>query len=226
MQKTSLQDQARLFAQDLSDLLNGTVTDGISISATTFPNAPREVLLGCGVGRNKLTPQPIPLSRNRNKANVYLTYMHRCGLDDDDTHLATLISTMNLYTSEEISNESLLLGIDYTRDPKNDFPRAHLHVAGERNDLDAIYLGSARKHRTLRQLHLPVGGSRYRPTLEDLLEFVILEEMATPRQEWKQAIAKHRGRWQSLQLRAAVRNNPEEAAEELKAAGWKVTAPT
>ena len=104
MKKTSLQDQARL----------------------TFPNALQEVLLGCGVGRNNLTPQSIPLSRNRNKANIYLKYMHRCGLDDDDTHLATLISTMNLYTSEEISNESLLLGIDYTRDPKNDFPRAHI----------------------------------------------------------------------------------------------------
>ena len=150
MKKTSLQDRARLFAQNLSELLNNTVTDGITISATTFPNALQEVLLGCGIGRNNLTPQSIPLSRNRNKANVYLKYMHRCGLDDDDTHLATLISTMNLYTSEEISNESLLLGIDYTRDPKNDFPRAHLHVAGERDDLDAIYLGSTRNLRDRR----------------------------------------------------------------------------
>ena len=225
MKKTSLQDRARLFAKDLSELLNNTVSDGITISATTTPNAPQEVLLGCGVGRNNLEPKPIPLSRKRNKANVYLTYMHRCGLDDDDAHLATLISTMNLYTSEEISNESLLLGIDYTRDPKNDFPRAHIHVAGERADLDAIYLGSTRKHRTLRQLHLPVGGSRYRPTLEDLLEFVILEEMATPHEKWEQAIARHRDRWENLQLRAAVRSNPTEAAEELKAAGWQVTAP-
>ncbi len=72
MKKTSLQDQARLFAKDLSELPNNTVTDGITISATTFPNAPQEVLLGCGVGCNNLTPQSIPLSRNRNKANIYL----------------------------------------------------------------------------------------------------------------------------------------------------------
>ncbi len=223
MKKTSLQDHARPFAQDLSELLNSTVTDGISISATTIHR--EQVLLGREVGRNSLEPKPIPLSRNRNRANVYLMYTHWCVLDDDDTHLATLISTMNLHNSEEISNESLLLGIDYTRNPKNDFPRAHIHVAGERDDLDAIYLGSSRKHRTLRQLHLPVGGSRYRPTLEDLLEFVILEKMAKPHEKWEQAIAKHRDRWENLQLRAAVRSNPTEAAEELKAAGWQVTAP-
>lgn len=174
MQKTSLQDQARLFAQDLSDLLNGTVTDGIVISPTILPGESNTALLGRGVTRNNLTPQSIPLSRNRKKAKVYLTYTHWCGLDDDDTHLATLVSTMNLYASEEISNKSLLMGIDYTRYPQNVFPRAHIHVAGERDDLDAIYLGSARKRRTLRQFHLPVGESRYRPTLEDLLEFVIL----------------------------------------------------
>ena len=224
MQKTSLQDQARLFAQDLSDLLNSTITDGIVISPTIIPGESK-ALLGRGVTRNNLTPQSIPLSRNRNNAKVHLTYTHWCGLDDHDTRLATLVSTMNLYASEEISNESLLMGIDYTRDPQNEFPRAHIHVAGERDDLDAIYLGNARKRRTLRQLHLPVGGSRYRPTLEDLLEFVILEEMAKPGSEWEQAIAKHRGRWQDLQLRAAVRNNPTEAAEELIAAGWKVAPP-
>ena len=223
MKKTSLQDHARLFAQDLSELLNNTVTDGISISATAIHR--EQVLLGREVGRNSLKPKPIPLSRNRNRANVYLMYTHWCVLDDDDTHLATLISTMNFHTSEEISNESLLLGIDYTRNPKNEFPRAHIHVAGERDDLDAICLGSTRKHRTLRQLHLPVGGSRYRPTLEDLLEFVILEKMAKPHEKWEQAIAKHRDRWENLQLRAAVRSNPTEAAEELKAAGWQVTAP-
>ena len=125
MKKTSLQDHARLFAQDLSELLNSTVTDGISISATTLHR--EQVLLGREVGRNSLEPKPIPLSRNRNKANVYLMYTHWCVLDDDDTHLATLISTMNL-------------------------------------------------------------------------------------------------RWENLQLRAAVRSNPTEAAEELRASGWEVTA--
>ena len=106
MKKTSLQDHARPFAQDLSELLNSTVTDGISISATTIHR--EQVLLGREVGRNSLEPKPIPLSRNRNRANVYLMYTHWCVLDDDDTHLATLISTMNLHNSEEISNESLL----------------------------------------------------------------------------------------------------------------------
>ena len=64
-----------------------------------------------------------------------------------------------------------------------------------------------------------------RPTLEDLLEFVILEEMAKPHKKWEQVIAKHRDRWENLQLRAAVRSNPTEAAEELRASGWQVTAP-
>ena len=80
MKKTSLQDQARLFAKDLSELLNNTVTVGITISAGTLPNNPKKVLLGRGVRHNHLEPQPIPLSQNRNRANVYLIADTACGV--------------------------------------------------------------------------------------------------------------------------------------------------
>ena len=221
MQNNKLVQLARQFAADLSDLLNSTITDGIRITATTLPSG--LVLLGRGIGNSNLTSEPIPLARSRNRPRVYLKYTHWCGLDDEDTHLATITSLMDLHTSDEISNESLLLGIDYSRYPNNEFPRAHMHVAGERDDLDDLYLGGDKNRRTLRQLHLPVGGSRYRPTLEDLLEFVILEKMAKPRREWKKAIEEHRGRWEELQLKAAVRRSQKAAAEELRAAGWQIT---
>lgn len=156
---------------------------------------------------------------------VFLYLLYSYELDPEGVYLTMTKSTMSLYTSPQMEDARLIVGIDYARNPKNQYPGPHLHVAGERDDLDAIYLGDERKTRKLRDLHLPVGGKRFRPTLEDLVEFMVTEEMVDPRPGWKQVVETHRAQWENTQLKAAVRRNQEAAADALSKAGWAVTPP-
>jgi hypothetical protein len=80
--------------------------------------------------------------------------------------------------------------------------------------------------RPLEAFHVPVGGRRFRPTLEDFIEFLHMERLLpTLHSEWRDVIAETRGPWLELQLRAAVRNRPEVAGEQLRSMGWSVTEP-
>ncbi len=181
--------------------------------------------MGAGVKRTQASPDPIPLAISNNKPLVYLYLIHSYELDPEERYLTMSASTMSLYTSPEMEDHQLVVGIDYSRNPANQYPGSHLHVAGRRDDLDAIYLGDKRKTRSLRDLHLPVGGKRFRPTLEDLIEFVVTEEMVTPRPEWRAVVDEHRARWTQIQVKAAVRRHQDDAAEALKEAGWQVLPP-
>ena len=222
--KDDLGSQVRRFAEKMSHLLNATVTNGVRVSTLTTSSG--HAVVGVHVGKLRPDPRPIPLAPAGGKALVYLYLAHYCELDPEGRYLTMTQSTMSLYTSAEMADDELLVGIDYVRDPTNQFPGSHLHVAGQRDDLDDIYLGDERKRRKLRDLHLPVGGKRFRPTLEDLLAFTITEEMVEPRDGWRAVIDEHRATWTQVQVKAAARRNPEDAAAALAEAGWTVTPPT
>ncbi len=219
----SLEKQARHFADDISDLLNRTVTDGIRVSS--LKTADGYGIIGVGVSKNRSTSLPIPITPAKKDAVVFLYLLHSYEPDPEGVYLTMTQSTMSLYTSPSMEDDQLIVGIDYARNPGNQFPGAHLHVAGLRDDLDAVYLGDERKTRKLRDLHIPVGGKRFRPSLEDLVEFMVTEEMVDPRPDWKQVVKEHRARWEAIQLKAAVRRNQEDAAAALREAGWDVIAP-
>jgi len=46
--------------------------------------------------------------------------------------------------------------------------------------------------RSLEKLHFPVGGRRYRPALEDIVEFLIAEGYVQHREGWREVIGFHR----------------------------------
>lgn len=215
-----LRAQARAFADQTSELLNGTLTKGVRISSVVTKTG--LTVMGCGVTRTSPSPKPIPLGDER---RVWLYLLHSYGWDPEEEFLTMTRSTLSLYTSESMEDHELVVGMDYIREPANQYPGCHLHVHGDRDDLDHIYLGDTRDSRKLRDLHLPVGGKRFRPTLEDLIEFVITEEMANPHDGWADVVAEHRRRWQEIQLKAAVRRQQDVAAEALQAAGWILTPP-
>ena len=221
--QADLGSQARQFADGASELLNGTVTNGVRVS--TLTTSAGHMTIGVGVGKRNLVPKSVPLAPSGGRALVHLYMAHYCTLDPEGLYLAMTQSTMGLYTSAAMNDDELVVGIDYTREPANQYPDAHLHVAGRRDDLDDLYLGDQRKSRTLRDLHLPVGGRRFRPTLEDLIEFAITEEMVVPREGWRGAIEAHRARWARVQVKAAVRRHQADAAATLSEAGWTLSPP-
>jgi hypothetical protein len=107
----------------------------------------------------------------------------------------------------------------------NEFPEAHIHIHGESDVLGGVLRASGRDKDKPADLHLPVGGRRFRPCLEDIIEFCILERLVTARDGWQDALNSSREKYRDQQLRVAVRRNPATAAETLRSGGWQVTAP-
>ncbi len=145
MSTESLEAQARQFASDISELLNNTVTDGIRISTATTPGG--RAVMGRGITAKGPDPESIPISPTGKRAVIFLYLLHSYQFDPEGVYLTMAQSTMSVYTSPAMEDDQLVVGIDYARNPKNRFPGAHLHVAGQRGDLDAIYLGDERKTR-------------------------------------------------------------------------------
>lgn len=203
------------FAQDLSVLLNATVCNGPQLNLVGFPNY---TLVGYGVSRLNVRGEGIPV-RIKKAAKFYLGLSIRLQSDDRNEHLTVRSSAMVLATEPAISNANMLLHYDYERDKADGFPEAHLHIcassdaweeAGRRHDGDTCLLT---------KLHLPVGGRRFRPTLEDLLEFLIVEELVESRGTALNKIEESREKFREKQLRAAIRRFPEIARHQLELDG-------
>jgi hypothetical protein len=92
-------------------------------------------------------------------------------------------------------------------------------VAGDARELSAIAEERGYSRKQLKDFHFPVGGRRYRPSLEDVIEFLVLEDIADAREDWSDVIQEGRTDWEDKQLRAAVRRNPEAALAQLREDG-------
>lgn len=125
-----LHSQARRFAAETSELLNGTVADGVRVSALS--TASGRTIMGVGIKKTQAIPDPIPIAPSGGKALVLPYLIHSYELDPEDVYLTMSTSTMSLYTSPEMEDDQLIVGIDYVRNPSNEFPGSHLHVAGHR----------------------------------------------------------------------------------------------
>src|SRR5690625_4794456 len=77
----------------------------------------------------------------------------------------------------------------------------------------------------LSKLHLPTGGERFRPALEDFLGFLLRECGVDAVHGWQSAIEDSREEWRRLQFRTAVRELPREAADVLRREGWDISEP-
>jgi hypothetical protein len=127
-----------------------------------------------------------------------------------------------------------LFRYEYERNMRrsNRLPAAHLQVHAHRDETTYLMMHADegrprqrwRKGRVprLSELHLPLGGDRYRPCLEDALTVAINELGATARPGAWKALEEGRVDWRRRQLQAAVRDAPEIAAEVLVDVGWEV----
>jgi len=118
-----------------------------------------------------------------------------------------------------------LLRLHFVRSPQKQ-PGAHWHVHAERVAFAAILAlaGKANAH-SLGSLHLPIGGTRMRPALEDLLEFLVPECGVDAADGWESALATGRERWRRHQIGALVRDAPDEAVRVLEELGYVVAMP-
>ncbi len=113
-------------------------------------------------------------------------------------------------------DRSLLCHMDYERNKTHGYPEAHLQVEGASDALGPWRMADRTRARALRDLHFPVGGRRYRPALEDVIEFLVVEKLATPRDGWQKLLNESRGEFRRRQLRAAIRRDMETATQAVR----------
>ncbi|MDY5786194.1 hypothetical protein [Corynebacterium sp.] len=120
---------------------------------------------------------------------------------------------------------------EYERD-NTSAPCAHIHYSGVAGLLSPALMHNfrsatrnSRKKGRLEALHLPVGGKRFRPSLEDFLSFVIAECGFRGKPGWEPKLLYRRQEWLEKQTSAAVRDFPEAAARELRMLGFSVDPP-
>lgn len=145
-----------------------------------------------------------------------------CRPDSTGKYIAVTKSKFSIWPSKRRVDP--LFRLDY-RDDMLTAPSAHWQVYGERGDLVlALALGRTPRS-SLGAMHLPVGGSRFRPCLEDFIQFAIEECGVDGMPGYRKVLDDGRRRWRTTQLRTAVRDALEIAASELVDAGYSVQRP-
>ena len=212
-QTPDLEAEARSWAKRLSELLNGTITTGLRLSAVARPDG--RCIVGRGLTRTLLAPKVIPLTLSQAEARCFLYAAWTLDLDQDSRRLTVTKSKIALRADDGGDAEDIF-SYEYGTDPDGDYPEAHLHVAGDSPLLQQLCERTGADKR-LRDLHFPVGGRRFRPSLEDVIEMLVTEGFVTPRDGWSDVVEASRRAFQAGQLRAAVREDPDTARKELEA---------
>ncbi|QTX03391.1 hypothetical protein [Agromyces archimandritae] len=215
---SGLLGQAELFTQRVDDVLRASL-----------PDVPQTVALNTG-NRVVVTSQDdrrIPLSVS-GEVVAGLSFRYHLALDRDNAHLKTSGSTFALHSTLD---RQPLIRCDYNAE-MNTEPMAHWQIHAERGAFSSMLTMAHRSDpkrvkapHMLSSLHIPVGGGRFRPCIEDIIELAIRDCGADSVSGWQRALHDSRQVWRTLQLRTVVSRHQVIAAEELRAQGWRIDPP-
>ena len=138
-------------------------------------------------------------------------------LDDSGDHMMARHSFIGVYADAEMSTP--LFHYDYERHKPDGYPEAHVQVVASSPAWEQVLSKRTDACSDVASLHLPVGGRRYRPTLEDVVEFLVVEKLVDARSTWANALNAGRELFQERQLRAAIRMKPVLALDQLRRDG-------
>ena len=193
-----LVEEAERFGAEVTDLLDRTVCRKPPVAVELVAN---RVVVSAG---GKLG---IPLTiQGQHRLDLQATYW--CTWDYTGEFLAIYESRFAIAVPQ--LNEPL---VRFEYDRRRKYAEAHIQVHGENTVLGAVLgLSKPAKVPRLRGLHLPVGGKRFRPCLEDVIEFAIEEFAVDKRAGWESRIEEGRSRWREIQLAATLRDVVENGA--------------
>ena len=155
-------------------------------------------------------------------AVAYMQAQIGCRVDSSGRYLAVTQSSFALYSSRD---KTPLFRLEF-EDEMRTKPACHWQVHAERGALaHLLTLGGASRPHELSALHLPVGGARGRPCLEDFLQFVVEECGIDHKSDYRQAIDAGRRLWRERQIAAFVRDTPHIGARVLSELGYSVGEP-
>lgn len=163
-----------------------------------------------------------PLKAERNPASIGFVEVHfTVGRDRAGRYMAVYESAFKLLDMRKRP----ILRMEYLREPVH-VPSSHIHIHAQSGPL-TLFLAKT-GHKTpaaVESLHIPTGGERFRPCVEDFLEFLIAECGVEGSGDWREQIDQGRAEWRDYQARSVIRERPEVAAEVLRELGAKVELP-
>ncbi|MEV7054130.1 hypothetical protein AB0N95_01495 [Streptomyces microflavus] len=214
------------FADQLTDLTRGVLGEG----------APRFHAINMG---SKVQVSPIDNNEVIQRIPVFIGGEERlslgvryfCCWDGSSTYMATDLADVHVFYA---GIPDPLVRFEYVRSGTEP-PGAHLHVHAHRDEM-AYLLRLSDKGRPkqglrrdrlprLAEMHFPVGGHRMRPSLEDVLLFLVREFAIDTADGWRAVVQEHLRRWRLMQLKASVRDAPDTAARVLRTLGYTVVEP-
>lgn len=228
-----VEEQARQFAQRLTATVQALVPDCPGFTATALEERKR---------RRKHTPVRVVVRQEpgtgiplcvQGVAILTLKVEFYCALDAEARWLATDEAHIKVHAGTRAAEEPLF-HYHYQRDAGPELAAAHLHVHAHRDALSHVLANSGTSTRRgkdkarkttvprTRDLHFPLGGHRFRPCLEDVLEMLVLELGVDKPAGALEALAAGRAQWRLGQVRTVVRDAPEEAITSLGELGYDV----
>jgi hypothetical protein len=202
--------EAARFAEEIADLLHRTVCDDPPIRALTVGS--RVVVAPYNGDGEKLDIAMSIAGEHR----LDLRIEFRCHWDFTGKFLAIEQSEFALKIPHL---REALIRFDYLHDHR--WAPAHVQVHAESSALGFLhaFTGTTRPPK-VQALHIPVGGRRLRPCLEDVIDFAIHDLAVESKVGASGRIEEGRARWKRLQVNAAIRdvikNDPDTAPQELR----------
>lgn len=166
----------------------------------------------------------------------YLVVEYQCLWNTDQKFFAVENSAFTLST---VYASAPLFHFDYLRSPGKLIPAAHINIHAHRDEVVYAMAMAGKRERGknrakdldkmkapgMSTLHFPVGGHRFRPCLEDVLQMIILEFGIDVLPGAVKALEKGRSMYRTTQLKSAITDDLELAANVLRANGYVVETP-
>lgn len=224
MSSPTLRERSQLFAGEVQETLSAILPSEVRIVAVNLAGTDRFWVRPSG---DTPKEQRIPLSvGGEHLADLGLQLY--LGMDWSGRYLKTLKSSI---TAWSVLDRTPLVRQEFDADERVP-PISHWHFHADRGAFShllarahALNPDQVAKPHDLSSLHFPVGGERFRPCLEDFLQFLVQECGVDACPDWLTAVESGRARWRRRQLRSAVRDLQQDAAEVLRENGWTVTPP-
>lgn len=190
------------------------------LTSLVLPSDPGVVVVGNALTRETLETKPFPVAL-KGKPSVWMDISYKICFDPEREYPTVQSAFVGIFAAD--GQEKCLCHFDYERNKRDDYPDAHIQVHGDNEAVNTW--GDPLKKRGLKRLHFPAGHRRFRWTLEDVIEFMVRHEITPGRDGWKEELRPSREEFHRLQLRAAIRREPDTALEYLRQKGYKITPP-
>lgn len=228
---TELRDKAEEFADTLNRIIEASIDTNIRFRTDVDVNAGRANLQPEGHPESRSNGFPLIRQNDNPKApSLLLATKYALEMDREAKYLQVASSTIGLWvdTTGGRKNPRPLIRVEYDR-RKTEYGRstAHVHIHAHSPELSWVYGSSGQSAPDLHRLHFPVGGRRFRPTLEDFLMFLDREKLYTDfKKDWKSVVLKSLDEWEETQAAATARRFPGATAQSLERLGYTIVAPT